>query len=157
MSGASPAPDPWDPLLRPTVVDESPLQRRPWRVQSAFFVGFFGGPFAALAVHLVNARRLRVADAVRRRVLLEGTAAAVALAVVAGVVVQAADLSSTRFPVLVSGVLVHLLLARRLRPRERNWQLRGVEPASMWLPGLGFVVVGLLVLAVPAALAEVGT
>lgn len=44
-------------LLRPTVAGGKP-QQAPYSLQTAFLSSFFGGPFAAVAIFLINARRI---------------------------------------------------------------------------------------------------
>ena len=49
---------PREDLLRPTLTRESPTLA-PYSVQTTFLTGFFGGPFAALAILATNSVRLR--------------------------------------------------------------------------------------------------
>src|SRR5690606_2809697 len=46
-------------LLQPTLGAEARPAAAPYSVQATFFTGFFGGPFAAIALIAVNAWRLR--------------------------------------------------------------------------------------------------
>lgn len=46
-------------LLQPTLGSDAPPVAAPYSVQATFFTGFFGGPFAAIALIAINAYRLR--------------------------------------------------------------------------------------------------
>jgi len=46
-------------LLQPTLSQDAPPVSAPYSVQAMFFSGFFGGPFAALALLALNSFRLR--------------------------------------------------------------------------------------------------
>lgn len=46
-------------LLQPTLGQDARPAAAPYSVQATFFTGFFGGPFAAIALIALNAARLR--------------------------------------------------------------------------------------------------
>jgi hypothetical protein len=46
-------------LLQPSLTDDAPPAAAPYSVQTTFLTGFFGGPFAAIAIFAVNSFRLR--------------------------------------------------------------------------------------------------
>src|SRR5688572_9347605 len=46
-------------LLNPTLGEQARPAAAPYSVQATFFTGFFGGPFAAIALIAVNSTRLR--------------------------------------------------------------------------------------------------
>lgn len=46
-------------LLQPTLSEDAQPIAAPYSVQATFFTGFFGGPFAALALIAVNSSRLQ--------------------------------------------------------------------------------------------------
>lgn len=48
-----------DSLLNPTLGDDARPAAAPYSTQATFFTGFFGGPFAAVALTAINSWRLR--------------------------------------------------------------------------------------------------
>jgi hypothetical protein len=48
-----------DELLQPSLADDSPPASAPYSVQTTFLTGFFGGPFAATAIFITNAVRMK--------------------------------------------------------------------------------------------------
>ena len=129
-----------DALLRPSI-SRPVAGPAPWRVASAFVPSFLAGPGAAGALHLVNARRLGVGRDVVVRLWLVVVATLVGGYVAAGVVAASYDGDrAVRLATQVAGVVAHLVASRLLHGPERRLQLRGVEPASMWRPGLLVVI-----------------
>lgn len=71
-------------LLRPTIEDEPPISQLPWRPRSQFLVAFFGGTLALTVIAVLNARRLRMTEAERSRMLWIGMVVGVLAPIAAG-------------------------------------------------------------------------
>src|SRR5262245_9774550 len=48
-----------DELLQPSLADDARPAAAPYSVQTTFLTGFFGGPFAATAIFITNAVRMK--------------------------------------------------------------------------------------------------
>ena len=124
-----------DELFSPTIRDQAPPRRRPWRPESIVYPAFFGGPTAAALLGVLNGRRLG---------LPTGHLLAIAGAGVAGfgarLAVGAFDVSSSavRLAGTATGILVWLVVLALQRRPFRVATLRGVESAGLVVPG--FVV-----------------
>jgi hypothetical protein len=140
-------------LLRPSLVAGAAGVRAPYSLQMGMLASFFGGPFAALAVVLINALRLqRLRAEALPLALLAGAALAVeawllldptpsrALAGLLSTGVSAAlrlALRALSLAVFVAGLLLH-------RQRQRAADLMGLDRPRGFLPGLGLIVGGLV-------------
>lgn len=158
MAGPTGRPDP--ELFRPTVTGTPAYDPAPWRPDSNFYVGFFGGIVPATIIAFLNARRLHAPEAARR-VLVAGVAALALFALGAyliGTNVEDAEAARrySRLGVRAGGVLVHFLFLSWLKGPWRRFEIvRGSQPAPMWGPGFGAWLVGILVqAAVTVALME---
>ena len=151
-----------DPLRSPTLQGHGrqlASGERPWRIESQFWVAFFGGPLAASAIAFLNCRRLGVAERSRRWVVavaVAGLGAAVLFAV--GLV--AADVGSgARLGNQAAGVLAYLPLLRLQKPADRVYRFYSEKSdeeaySSLWGPGLAAVfALGLPVTLVLAGIA----
>lgn len=141
-------------LLRPTL-SEHTQNAAPYSIQTTFFTGFFGGPFAALAIIGWNAARLRrlprdlpVLALLLALVLLAGWGLH---ATQAGFAFQAAfaekfGSGSVRFGYRLSGLLIvgaGYLLHRR---EQRNAELVGMSRPNGWIGGIVCIVIGIAAL-----------
>jgi hypothetical protein len=132
-----------DELLRPTIGAGVDMQVRPWRLMSQTYVAFFGGVIASTVIAFLNARRLGVAAARRRLILLTGAVGLVVVLVVFALLTSAASTNSAvRIPVRVVAVVCCLVQLRIQRPMDRAFQLRGLDYASMWSPGIAATIGG---------------
>jgi hypothetical protein len=141
---------PRDDLLQPTLTGTAPAAA-PYSVQTTFLTGFFGGPFAALAILAMNSFRLR---RVSRDALVWGALLA-ALAIggwllfhsAAGADVRAWFTDqfggrAARFSGQALGlaiVAVGYLLHRR---EQVNADLMGLTRPNGWIGGIGCIVIG---------------
>jgi hypothetical protein len=143
--------DETDQLFRASLAGYSAPNKRPWRLDSQFWVAFFGGPVAAGALAWVNAGRLRLSPA-RRIAVLSIAAGALVLEAVGAAVLAVADIASATWDgdwrvlgltVQGGGAVAHPFLHRVQRTGDRIFRLvRGdADYASLWRPGL-FAAVG---------------
>lgn len=144
---------PREDLLQPTLTGTAPAAA-PYSVQTTFLTGFFGGPFAALAILAMNSFRLR---RVARDALVWG-ALLVLLAIggwllfhsAAGADVRswftdqlgirAARFSGQALGLAIVGVgyLLH-------RAEQVNADLMGLTRPNGWIGGIGCIVIGMAV------------
>lgn len=139
-----------DELLQPTLSEDKP-GAAPYSVQTTFFTGFFGGPFAAVAIIALNSYRLRRAQ---RDVL--ALLALLAVGLLVGWIVHRTDLGlsiqqslsetfgrgSLRFVYrLIALVIVGAgyLLHRR---EQRNASLVGATRPNGWIGGIACIALG---------------
>lgn len=159
-----------DDLFSPTL--QGRVGRRtgekPWRLQSQFWVAFFGGALAATVIAYLNGTRLGLSERRRRAILLTGAAgllATVALSLIlgSGDVGAAADRSAqsaVRLGGRVIAVIAYLVFYRLQKAADHTYSFYSQEEdeyASLWKPGLAAVfglgiVQGAGVLAVVAVL-----
>jgi hypothetical protein len=139
---------------RPTVVN-----RPPFRLNSQFWLAFFGGPVAVTAIAVLNARRLKLPETVQRRMVVGGILVlllefAVAWAVIVGFGLDPDRGARARLLPRWSFSLINLLWAAMLV----RWQTPGArwhesfgggEYASMWGPGFIAALVSAVVLIPP--------
>ena len=151
-----------EPFLRHIhTVRGAPL---PWSVTAMMFISFFGGAAAALAISLLNARRLRVSSTVRLKLGLWG-ALMLSCWWVSGIVLYGygVELSEywnperiTRRLNNLTGLLGWLGARRLLEPPARCFQARLEHPdeawASPWRVGLVLALGLPLLAATPIAL-----
>jgi hypothetical protein len=132
-----------DDLLAPSLegVRHLALEKngRPWRLDSQFYVGFFGGPLAVAAIAWVNAGRLRMDRRARASVIAIGVTGFCGVA--AAAVTVAAGPTALRFGPRVGGVLVAIALYSLQRAADRRYSFRrSAEYDSLWGPGVAAVV-----------------
>ncbi|MBM2622777.1 hypothetical protein JIG36_45485 [Actinoplanes sp. LDG1-06] len=127
-----------DELFSPTIRDQAPPGKRPWRPESIVYPAFFGGPFAAATLGVLNGRRLALPTPQLLAIAGAGVAGFGAR-LVAGAFVESD--SGVRLSGTVSGILVWLVVLLLQRRAFRVAMLRGVEPASLIRPGL-FAAIG---------------
>ncbi|MER7415205.1 hypothetical protein ABT346_00205 [Micromonospora peucetia] len=146
-----------DDLFTPTIPPAADEARRPpWRPQSLLFPAVFGGPTAVTVLALLNGRRLGVPRRAHLAVLGSGLAGLAARLTMTFVLFDDGAGGPVRLIGALAGGLVWLVAAATQKPRFRAYELRGGEPASLWLPGLGAVLVlgsaeAILILLVAAA------
>ena len=144
--------DLFSPSLTQSVRRELPAGSRPWRLDSQFYVAFFGGPLAVGAIGVLNGKRLGLS---RERLLaLGGIGLAGFVAVV--VVVVVADIGTRgRILLAVAGVASFLVARELQKDANRIYGLsRNEDQAydSLLRPGLAAVLLSAFVsLAVLAA------
>jgi hypothetical protein len=132
-----------DELLRPTIGTGVDMSVRPWRLMSQTYVAFFGGVIASTAIAFLNARRLGVATAKRRLILLTGAVGLAVVLVVFALLTSAGSTNSAlRVAVRVVAVVCCLVQLRIQRPMDRAFQLRGTDYGSMWAPGIAATIGG---------------
>ncbi|GID27872.1 hypothetical protein C8E87_7715 [Paractinoplanes brasiliensis] len=121
-----------DELFSPTIRDQAPVTRRPWRPESIVYPAFFGGPLAAATLGVLNGRRLGLAA---QQLALIAAAGVVGFGVRVGVSAFVEDSSGVRLAGTVCGILVWLVVLAFQRRPFRVATLRGVEPKSLVAPG----------------------
>ncbi|MEU6073235.1 hypothetical protein [Micromonospora sp. NPDC047074] len=145
-----------DDLFTPTIAPAAEARRPPWRPQSLLYPAVFGGPTAGTVLALLNGRRLGVPRREQLAVLGTGSAGLAARLVVTLAIFDDGADRPVRLVGALAGGLVWLVAAATQKRRFRAYELSGGEPASLWLPGLGAVLVlgfaeAILVLLVAAA------
>ncbi|MEH0975104.1 hypothetical protein V6U77_28640 [Micromonospora sp. CPCC 205546] len=131
-----------DDLFTPTIAPAAYEARRPpWRPQSLIFPAVFGGPTAVTVLALVNGRRLGVSRPAHLAVLGAGLAGLIArLALTLAIFDDGAN-RPVRLVGALAGGLVWLVASATQKRPFRAYELRSGQPASLWLPGLGAVLV----------------
>jgi len=127
------------PSLSQTSRTELPPGEKPWRLNSQFYVAFFGGPLAAGAVGYLNGRRLGVPS----RGLVAIGAAGVAGFVLAIVLVATVDweLVRPRIMIAATGVLAFFVARQFQKDADRRYGFgRDVELAYDSLVRTGIVI-----------------
>ncbi|TCO51403.1 hypothetical protein EV646_101386 [Kribbella antiqua] len=138
-----------DELLRPTIGAGMDLTVRPWRLMSQTYVAFFGGVIASTVIAFLNARRLGVDAAKRRLILLTGAGGLVAVIAVFSLLhTDGSVTSGLRVAIRAVAVVCCLVQLRIQRPMDRAFQLRGVDYASLWGPGIAVTIGGAIAEAV---------
>lgn len=147
-----------DGLLQPTLGGDARPAAAPYSVQATFFTGFFGGPFAAIALALVNSSRLRrlgrdwpVLAACLIAVIFAGWVihgAAPAAAPVRDWLNSTLGQNGARYAYRLVALMivgVGYLLHRR---EQRNTDLLGLSRPNGWIAGVLCIAGGLALLAV---------
>jgi len=127
-------------LFTPTLQGQpaTPARSLPFRSSSLFWPAFLGGSLAVGILAWVNGRRLGLAPA-RQRWILISTLLAFLLSVAAvGYFVTARrdEMIWGRRAAQAVGVVLYLVLARIQQPADRRHQLFDGHYASLWVPGL---------------------
>ncbi|MEU4776772.1 hypothetical protein [Micromonospora sp. NPDC023633] len=131
-----------DDLFTPTIAPAAYEARRPpWRPQSLIFPAAFGGPTAVTVLALVNGRRLGASRPAHLAVLGTGLAGLVARLTITLAFFDDGGNRPVRLIGALAGGLVWLVAAATQKRLFRAYELRGGQPASLWLPGLGAVFV----------------
>ncbi|MGW4497205.1 hypothetical protein ACWENR_01095 [Micromonospora sp. NPDC004336] len=129
-----------DDLFTPTITPAAYEARRPpWRPHSLIFPAVFGGPTAATVLALVNGHRLGLPRRANLAVLGVGLAALAARLVVTLAIFDDEADRPARLVGALAGALVWLAASTAQKRRFRAYELRGGEPASLWLAGVGAV------------------
>lgn len=136
-----------DDLFRPSIGQDIHYDPRPWNVASHVYVAFFGGVIAVTAIAYLNALRLHAGAKAARQLLICG---AVGLVVATGVSYLVADMAtssedSSRYVRLASrlvAVVLHFVMAARLKEADRRFQLAAGDYAPLWGPGFAAVIFG---------------
>lgn len=141
-------------LFEPTLQDHVGPTEPPWRLDSQFFVAFFGGPLAIGAIAYLNAGRLGMPPARRYPILwiaAGAVAAEIALLVVLSATGTLEGLEAGSSPIRLinqgAGVVAYPFIRRVQRSADRVFQLSHEDEdyGSLLGPGLLAVVVGGLV------------
>jgi hypothetical protein len=131
-----------DDLFSPTVRERPVSGKRPWRPESIFYPGFFGGPLAAAVLGVLNGRRLRLPGS---KLALIAAAGLVGLGGRLAISAFVDASSSLRLAGAVCGALVWLVIIGLQRRPFRAFTYADGEPASLVKPGIGAVIgLGLL-------------
>lgn len=148
---------PIDPdLLRPSLSASAAPAAAPYSAQMGMFSAFFGGPFAAVAWAVLNARRTgQWRRDLTLLVLLTAVAVAwVSVAHVAGghpaVVEFGAEWFGRRGGVVMDRFVALMIFAAASwmqRREQRTASLFGLPTPNGWLPGIGLIAAGWLALA----------
>jgi hypothetical protein len=139
-----------DELLQPTVTASPARGALPWRVQSQFWVAFFGGALPCGIIAIINARRLGIAPGKR---WLMGATTAIALGVLLALWLRhpmqptygefLAGGRPLRWYSRIAAVLLYLALAALQRKADTQHQIfGGGEYSSLWAAGLAAVFLG---------------
>lgn len=144
-------------LLQPSLATDSAPAAAPYSVQTTFLTGFFGGPFAAIAIIATNSVRLR--RVLRDLPLIIGSAALLligswALQKTAGGVLAREWFDATvgannlrhiyrllALMIVGCGYLLH-------RQEQRNSDLVGLKRPNGWIAGLACIAGGVVLLSV---------
>lgn len=148
-----------DNLFTPTITAAPRSGAQPWRVSSLVYPAFFGGPLAVTVLGLVNGARLGLGRRAQLAVAGAGLGALLARVAV-GIATGGSWLGVRSLVGSAAGVAAWLALAAVQRRPFRAYELRGGEPAKLFLPGLGAVfTVGLIeaIVVYLAVQAAVGT
>ncbi|MGS2618907.1 hypothetical protein ACVCAH_30920 [Micromonospora sp. LZ34] len=130
-----------DDLFTPTIAAAAYEPKRPpWRPQSLLFPAVFGGPTAVTVLALVNAARLGLPRRAGLAVAGAGLAAVVARTGITLAVFAGEASRPVRLIGALAGALVWLVVSATQKGRFRAYQLRGGDPASLWLPGIAAVL-----------------
>ncbi|HEX6161223.1 MAG TPA: hypothetical protein VF111_13705 [Thermoanaerobaculia bacterium] len=131
----------FDDLLQPTVQEEArPRGPLPWRLQSQFWVAFFGGAFAVTVIALLNAMRLDVDRTKRWLIVVAGL---VGMGLTAVVFLLTEHASQSRIGARVVGVVLFLVLRPLQKGADDHHQVfRGGDYASLWGPGIAATIAG---------------
>ena len=134
--------DDLDELLQPTVTPVERSGYKPWRVQSQFWVAFFGGIVAVTAVAFINSGHLGMSARSRGAILAAG-AAALAVWVALAVWLVDENAQNLRIAGRILAVVLFLVLARMQRPADARYQLFGAgEYAALWGVGIPASIIG---------------
>lgn len=133
-----------DELLRPTVQDNAGVPGLlPWRLQSQFWVAFFGGAFAIAAIAFLNSFRLGVDAKKRWLIAILGLAGVIATAVA---YFYTDSRTEHRVVTRVIAVLFFLVLRLPQKAADDHHQVfRGGRYASLWGAGVIAAIAGGLV------------
>lgn len=135
-----------DDLLRPVLANRAAAGQgqRPWRLGSQAWVALLGGPIAATAIAILNARRLRLETRQQLTIAaagLAGMAAAIALSAALG--------PGSDQRLVVRGVAVlawgGMYLVQRVADRTFAFHEGDEAYESLWIPGVLAVVLGGLI------------
>jgi len=134
--------DELDELLQPTVTPVVRSGYKPWRVQSQFWVAFFGGVLAVTGVAFLNSGHLGMSARTRGAILaLGGAALAVYVALAVWLVNENAQ--NLRIAGRLLAVVLFLVLARIQRPADARYQLfADGEYAPLWGVGITASIIG---------------
>lgn len=122
-----------DDLFQPTILAAPTPTVPPWRPQSILYPAFFGGPLAAAALGMLNARRLALGTTVLAVIAAAGLAG---FAGRAAVTVAMGGGSNTRFIVALAGSAVWLVAMAFQRKPFRIFEYNDGEAASLVRPGI---------------------
>ena len=144
-----------DELLQPTLQDYVAPTEAPWRLDSQFFVGFFGGPLALGGIAYVNSQRLGMPRSRRRAVVwtvagaLLAEVVALVLLDVTGALAGLEDEGTQPLRLInqAAGVLAYPFVRRAQRSADRVYRLSHEDEdyASLLGPGILAAVVGGLI------------
>lgn len=146
-------PRPHDELLQPTLAPDFDVRRfeRPWTPTSIVWVAFLGGPLAAGLLFGVNYRRLARPTAARVAWIAAPVFALLAAFGIAAAyragwldVNDAAHARISRLFVQFLSIGVGWLVARDQERAFRAYSSADLPVASLWLPGLGAVLLGIV-------------
>jgi hypothetical protein len=121
-----------------------PAGERPWRLGSQFYVAFFGGPIAAGLVGYLNGRRLGLPSPRLAAIAAVGLASLAAVAVAVAVVGESEN-RSLRLLSAVGGIVAYLGIRQLQQDADRRYGVGRHDDESydsLWLPGLGIVLLG---------------
>jgi hypothetical protein len=139
--------DDLDELLQATVMPVARSGNKPWRVQSQFWVAFFGGILAVTGIAYLNSRHLGASPSTRRLILACGVLALAIYVALAGWVFLN-EPRNMRIGGRILAVVLFLGLARLQREGDARHQLfASGEYAPLWGAGITASVLGNLALA----------
>jgi hypothetical protein len=164
---------PASPLLTPSLTQARRLDRvvgeRPWRIQSQFFLAFYGGALPLTWIAYRNAARLGLPRQVQIRIAVTGAVTMLLMIALAVVLLTNRSLLIAYFggwtqPRMISrllfragGIALYLVFAAWQKPGDRLYTAFGTgEYDSLWRPGLIATVVAdvlLILVLIPLLLA----
>ncbi|MCA2217975.1 hypothetical protein [Jidongwangia harbinensis] len=121
-----------DELFSPTIREQPPPGKPPWRPESILYPAFFGGPLAAATLGVLNGRRLALP---RPQLLAIAAAGLVAFGARLAVSATVDSASGVRLAGTIAGVLVWLVVLAFQRKPFRTFSYRGGDPARLVGPG----------------------
>ncbi|MCO8270182.1 hypothetical protein M1L60_06195 [Actinoplanes sp. TRM 88003] len=126
-----------DDLFRPTISEQPPPGKPPWRPESIVYPAFFGGPLAAATLGLLNGRRLALPTT---HLVAIGAAGVAGFGARIAVGALTDGNSALRLAGTVCGLLVWLVVLSLQRRPFRVATLRGREPARLIGPGFAAAI-----------------
>ncbi|MGN9808106.1 hypothetical protein ACTMSW_01935 [Micromonospora sp. BQ11] len=130
-----------DDLFTPTIAPPPYRPARPpWRVPSLLYPAVFGGPTAVTVLGVLNGRRLGLPRSALLTVLAAGLAGLLARVGVSLAFFDADNQRPARLIGALAGGLVWAAVAAVQKRPFRAYELRGGEPASLWVPGIAAVL-----------------
>jgi hypothetical protein len=106
-------------------------------VESLYYPAFFGGALTAMVLGLANGRRLSLRPLPMAMIAVAGAVAFAARIIATDMI---ASTTFDRFIGALAGSAVWGVVLATQRRSYRQFLMRGIEPASLWGPGLAAAI-----------------